>query len=84
VGPAVEEGADEAFGFAVCLWPVGACAEVADAELSAGDGVDDAAVGRAVVGEDPLDRDAVAAVVALARWRKPIAVVAFSSVRTSA
>jgi hypothetical protein len=21
VGPAVEQGADEAFGFAVCLWP---------------------------------------------------------------
>ena len=37
VGPAVEHGADEAFGFAVGLWPVGAGAEVADAESAAGD-----------------------------------------------
>jgi hypothetical protein len=36
---------------------------VTDAELAAGDGVDEAAVWRAVVGEDALDGDAVAAVV---------------------
>src|SRR5689334_12537765 len=63
VGPAVEEGADEAFGFAVGLRPVGAGAEVVDAELAAGDGVDRAAVGGAVVGQDPFDRDPVLLVV---------------------
>src|SRR4051794_9739352 len=63
VGPAVEHGADEAFCFAVCLWPVGPGSEVFDAEVAAGDRVDDAAVAGAVVGEDPFDRDAVAAVV---------------------
>jgi hypothetical protein len=62
VGPAVEEGADEAFGFAVCLWPVGAGAQVADAEGLARDGVDGGAIGGAVVGEEALDGDAVAAV----------------------
>jgi hypothetical protein len=50
VGPAFEQRADEAFGFAVGLWPVGAGAEVADAELAARDSVDGAAVGRSVVG----------------------------------
>jgi hypothetical protein len=34
------EGADEPFGFAVCLRPVGAGAAVFDAEAAAGDGVD--------------------------------------------
>ena len=62
VGPAVEQGADEAFGFPVCLWPVGAGAEVADAEPAAGECVHDAAVAAAVVGEYALDDDAVAAV----------------------
>ena len=63
VGPAAEQGADEAFGFAVGLGPVGAGAEVADAEGAAGDGVDRGAVGGAVVGDQPLDGDAVAGVV---------------------
>jgi hypothetical protein len=36
---------------------------VADAELATGDGVDDAAVGGSVVGEDLFDLDAVAVVV---------------------
>ena len=62
VGPAAEHGADEALGLAVGLGPVGAGAEVADAERAAGDRVDGRAVGRAVVGDQPLDGDAVAAV----------------------
>src|SRR5437588_12393359 len=40
VRPAVEEGADEAFCFAVGLRSVGAGAQVADAEGAAGDRVD--------------------------------------------
>ena len=40
VGPAGEEGADEAFGFAVGLGPVGAGAEVADTQGAAGDRMD--------------------------------------------
>src|SRR4051794_6798053 len=62
VGPAAEQGADEALGFAVGLRPVGPGAQVADAEGAARDGVDGGAVGRAVVGDQPLDGDAVAAV----------------------
>src|SRR5438105_14941973 len=62
VGPAVEQGADEAFGFPVCLWPVGAGAEVADAEPAAGERVNRRPVGGAVVGQEPLDLDPVAAV----------------------
>ena len=52
--------ADEAFGFAVCLWTAGSGAEVADAEASTSERVDRRDVGAAVVGEDTLDRDAVA------------------------
>ena len=40
VGPAAEQGADEALGFAVGLGPVGAGAQVADPERAAGDRVD--------------------------------------------
>ena len=60
VCPAGEEGADEAFCFAVCLWPVWSCAWVFAAELAAGDRVHDGAVGGAVVGQYALDADAVA------------------------
>jgi hypothetical protein len=84
VGPAVEEGADEAFGFAVGLRPVGAGAAVADAECLAGEGVDGGAVAGAVVGEDPLDLDAVALVVGERAAEEGDRVVAFSSVSTSA
>src|SRR5688572_27472535 len=62
VGPAVEEGADEALGFAVGLGSVGPCADVTDAEQSAGEGVQAGSVGRAVVGDEFLDGDAVAGV----------------------
>src|SRR5437899_565245 len=63
VGPAVDQGADEAFGFAVCLGAARAGAEMMDAELAAGECVDRRDVGAAVVGEDSLDGDPVAAVV---------------------
>jgi len=53
-------GADESLCFAVCLRPVGASAQVADAEPSAGECVDDAAVAGAVVAEDSLDDDPMA------------------------
>lgn len=57
VGPALGEGLDEALGLAVGAGPVGPGAAVADAQLPAGVPVKVRAVGRAVVGEDPLDRD---------------------------
>jgi hypothetical protein len=37
VGPAAQQGADEAFGLAVGLWSVGASAQVAQSEGAAGD-----------------------------------------------
>jgi hypothetical protein len=49
--------------FPFVLRAVRPCAEVADAESVAGDGVHDAAVGGAVVGQDAFDGDAVASVV---------------------
>jgi hypothetical protein len=60
VGPAGKQGADEAFGFPVRLWPVGPGAEVADAEQATGERMHRRAVGTAVVGENSLDADAVA------------------------
>jgi hypothetical protein len=60
VCPAGEEGADEAFGFAVGLRPVGPGAEVADAELAAGGGVPVRDVGAPIVGQHALDLDPVA------------------------
>jgi hypothetical protein len=58
----VEHGADEALCFSVCLGPVGAGAEVAEAESAAGEGVEGGSVAGAVVGEHPLNLDAVSAV----------------------
>ena len=40
VGPAAQECSDEALGFAVGLWSVGAGAEMVDPEGAAGDRVD--------------------------------------------
>src|SRR5581483_8911801 len=62
VGPAGEQGADEAFGFYVCLRPIGPDAQVADLQPSAGECVRDRDVGGAVVADDRLDPDAVATV----------------------
>jgi hypothetical protein len=61
VGPAGEHGADEAFGFAVCLGAASSGAEVFDPESPAGDRVDDGYVSGAVVCEDAFDGDPVAA-----------------------
>src|SRR5512132_3761126 len=63
VGPAGEQRADEAFGLAVRLWPVGTRAAVPDPERATGERVDPSAVTGAVVGEDPLDLDPVPSVV---------------------
>src|SRR5258707_14150784 len=62
VGPAVEECADEAFGFAVCLGAAWPSADGVDAEGFAADRLDGGGVAGAVVGEQPFDLDAVAAV----------------------
>jgi hypothetical protein len=51
VGPAADQGADEAFGFAVGARPVGPCAEMLDPQRFAGERVHDAAVAGAVVGQ---------------------------------
>src|SRR5439155_12159621 len=59
VGPAIEQGADEAFCFAVRLRSVSARAAVTDAAAAARGGVDGGDGGTAVVGEDPLDADAM-------------------------
>src|SRR4051812_2157463 len=60
-GPAGQHRAGEGFGFAVCLRSASSRAQVLDAEPPAGDSVDDAGVGGAVVGEDAFDSDPVAA-----------------------
>src|SRR5438067_152540 len=59
VGPAAQQGADEPFGFAVGLGPVGAGAEVADSHSAARDRVDRGAVSGTIVGEQLLQRDPV-------------------------
>src|SRR5690606_5363043 len=59
VGPFVEQGAVEAFDLAVGGGPVGPGSGVGDAELGATLAPEDGAVAVAVVGEDPLDRDAL-------------------------
>src|SRR5262249_48058256 len=84
VGPAVDEGADEAFGFAVGLGPVGARAAASDAERCAGKCVERRDVGL------PLSVSTRSTLIARrrqkssARRRKPTTVAAFSSGRTSA
>src|SRR6266516_6262888 len=62
VGPTGEHGADEALGLPVRLRPVGTGAAVADSEFAAGERVEGGDVGRAVVGQEPLDPDPVAPV----------------------
>src|SRR3954464_4074749 len=71
VGPAGQQGADEAFGLAIGLGAVGPRAQVADAERAAGDGVDGRDVGAVVVGHHALDVDAVAGVVRDGAAQKP-------------
>src|SRR3954453_189864 len=62
VGPAVDQCADEAFGFAVGLVPVRPCADVFDAEAGTGERVGCCRVAADDVGEDPLDPYSVATV----------------------
>ena len=63
VGPAFEQGADDALCFSVGLWPVGP--RLLDADLALAAGVRPAALeALAVVAEYPLDTDAVTAVEA--------------------
>ena len=59
IGPFAGDGLDEAFGFAVGLWAVGACEGVFEAEFLAGGGEEFGAVGGAAVGEEAADGDAV-------------------------
>src|SRR2546427_12816994 len=59
IGPAGEQGADESLGLAVGRGPVGTSAQVADAKCAAGQRVSDRKVGRAVIGKQLLDLDAV-------------------------
>ena len=53
---------DEAFGLAVGLRAIGTGKEMADAQLVAGGGEEFGAIGRALVGEDALDGDAMSLV----------------------
>src|SRR5215216_4137400 len=62
VGPAGEHGADEPLGLPVGLGAAWPGAQVADAKGAAGEGVNGGPVGRAVVGHDALDGDAVTGV----------------------
>src|SRR5712692_5137598 len=57
VGPAGEQGADEALCLSVCLRPVRAGAQVLDPEPATGDRVDGRSVRAAVVAEYALDGD---------------------------
>ena len=59
VGPFAGDGLDEAFGFAIGLWAIGACEGVFEAEFLAGGGEEFGAVGGAAVSEDAFDGDAV-------------------------
>jgi len=62
VSPLASEGLDEAFGLAIGLGAIGSGEEVPEAEIFAGGGKELGAIGRAAIGEDGLDGDAVSAV----------------------
>ena len=62
VGPATEHRADEALRLPIGLGPVGSDPQVTDSQRSAGDRVDGRDVGAAVICEQLLDLDPVAAV----------------------
>jgi hypothetical protein len=59
ISPLASEGLDEAFGLAVCLRAIGSGEEMLEAELAAGKSEEFGSIGRALVGEDGLDGDAV-------------------------
>src|SRR6266849_5095040 len=64
VGPLVGDGLDEAFGLAVGLRAIGFGEEMFEAEFEAGGGKEFGAIGRAAIGEELLDGDAVSGVEA--------------------
>lgn len=59
VSPLAGDGLDEAFGLAIGLGTIGSGEEMFEPELAAGGGEEIGAIGRALVGEDGLDGDAV-------------------------
>jgi hypothetical protein len=74
VGPALDQGAVEPLDLAVGLRPIRPGRPGSDVELLAGLVPELAVVTAAVVGQDPLDDDAVVGEQAWARVRNPIAV----------
>ena len=64
IGPLGEQGADEALGLAVRLWPVGPRLAQPDPQSLGGGGEQPAAVAAAVVAQHPLDANAVTGVEA--------------------
>jgi len=62
ISPLTSEGLDEAFGFAVGLRAIGSGEEMLEAELVAGRGKEFGTIGRAALGEDALDEDAVSCI----------------------
>ena len=59
ISPLAGDGLNEAFGFAVGLGSIGFGEEMFEAELAAGGGEVARAVGRAAIGQDALDGDAM-------------------------
>jgi hypothetical protein len=59
ISPFPSDGLDEAFGFAIGLGAIRTSEEVAQAQIFAGGGEEFGAIGRATIGEDGLDGDAV-------------------------
>jgi len=62
VGPLASNGLDETFGLAIGLGPVRTSEAMLETELTAGLGEEFGTVGRAAVGEDALDVDAMSLV----------------------
>jgi len=62
ISPLAGEGLDEAFGLAVGLGAIGSGEEMLEAELVAGRGKEFGTIGRAAIGEDALDEDAVSCI----------------------
>src|SRR4051812_43340772 len=83
VEPFAQGCLDEAFGLAVGAWRVWPGSLVADAAICECLSKEPAFVGRAVVGHDALDLDAMALEEPSARSRKAVALVFFSSGRIS-
>ena len=62
ISPFASDSLNEAFGLAIGLRAVGSGKEMFDAELVTGGGEEFGAVGRAAIGEDALDLDAMSLV----------------------